>query len=635
MSYQSGYQYANVPSNEDPLSNASTTNNTNNSIDTTGYSDNGPTSSSAQQHQPQQQTQQQEGQPLNNNIPPSTSSISSNTVGTGATAQSSTYAPRAYLPTYHDYMQSHGQQSHSQGYSQQNGMGGAGGGGGYDYASNQYFGPSAAYFESLRKTRRNKIIIGIVVGFLLLSMLSHHPDNRSAGPGAATGTGAGIDVVSGGGGGGGSSSTDTSDSGGGETSGVEPGNNGNDDDTTSASSGADATGDNTADTADATNSDSAPSSTVDPSAGGMGPKLTYLLTYPMSGTTFTMEILGKLTGMAMATNYERFHPYLEKSSGNSNGLNNLRPISTDFPDLLNKIPKGQQGGGEYGYPFWTSSYPETTVPSTNILTFSHCDGFCLYPCEPSQYLHTPSSFEESCRTVTFYNQTKKNYDSYVTPRNNLNDVSLDSSNSNTIGGIIHLIRDPLSNIVSRYHEYLAVNEVEWWLQRDNKVNTNQLHDQRESFHEWCNDMDTNSTLNAFEQHQHHTYATTPKTASTHFFSFELEQKMKSIPCHSEFVKYVAWHNHVVEMIWSRGYNSIEVYFEHYASEEKRIEEAQRMAGFLGYDVKSTIMPVFAGGKLYREGYYSEDDVKALMEFIQFMSFDKTWELLKHYFVEER
>ena len=86
------------------------------------------------------------------------------------------------------------------------------------------------------------------------------------------------------------------------------------------------------------------------------------------------------------------------------------------------------------------------------------------------------------------------------------------------------------------------------------------------------------------------------------------------------------------MIWSRGYDSMEVYFEDYGMEEKKVlDEAQRMAEFLDYDVESTTLPAFSGGKWYRDGYYTEDEYKALMEFIQFMSFDKTWALLERYF----
>ena len=66
-------------------------------------------------------------------------------------------------------------------------------------------------------------------------------------------------------------------------------------------------------------------------------------------------------------------------------------------------------------------------------------------------------------------------------------------------------------------------------------------------------------------------------------------------------------------------------------EKKVLDEAQRMAEFLDYDVESTTLPAFSSGKWYRDGYYTEDEYKALMEFIQFMSFDKTWALLERYF----
>lgn len=56
-----------------------------------------------------------------------------------------------------------------------------------------------------------------------------------------------------------------------------------------------------------------------------------------------------------------------------------------------------------------------------------------------------------------------------------------------------------------------------------------------------------------------------------------------------------------------------------------------MAEFLGYDVITLNLPGFLGGKEYREGFYTDEQVKSLKEFIKSMSFGKTWQLLERYF----
>lgn len=115
------------------------------------------------------------------------------------------------------------------------------------------------------------------------------------------------------------------------------------------------------------------------------------------------------------------------------------------------------------------------------------------------------------------------------------------------------------------------------------------------------------------------------------FSVEMRLKLKNIPCHSEFIKYVSWHNNVVEMSWGRGYKSIQVYFEDYADENRKLEEAKKMANFLGYDVKHTELPKYLGGKTYKDGFYTEEEVEHLKDFIQSASSVRTWELLQRYF----
>ena len=86
------------------------------------------------------------------------------------------------------------------------------------------------------------------------------------------------------------------------------------------------------------------------------------------------------------------------------------------------------------------------------------------------------------------------------------------------------------------------------------------------------------------------------------------------------------------MSWSKGYDMIQVYFEDYVSGERSSDEARKMAEFLGYNVKSLDLPVFLGGKEYRTGYYTEEEMERIIDFIRDMSYSQTWQLLKRYFL---
>ena len=111
----------------------------------------------------------------------------------------------------------------------------------------------------------------------------------------------------------------------------------------------------------------------------------------------------------------------------------------------------------------------------------------------------------------------------------------------------------MSNVVSRFHQFVTMNPS--WLQQQPEANKNSneggnrgARNSQENFRKWCTEMDTNALLSEEEQ-------------SSPLFSHELKLKMKSIPCHSEFIKYISWHNHVVQMSWSKGYDMIQVYFD--------------------------------------------------------------------------
>jgi hypothetical protein len=581
MSYQSGagsYQYSNVSSSEDPLT---VNNNNNNGTGTVAEMPTSAPTSTQNLNQNQSQPQPTQMPPLNNN-----------------NNNPSIYSPRAYLPTYHEYMQTNTQS-----------FGGAfGGGGGSNginngnaYGNNAhggaYYNPNI-FFESQRRSRRNRIIIGCTVFFMLMILFRHPTTNEGVSVGVT------------------SPSTDAGSSASSSAS-------------SSTASSSTPTIDNASETTTKTNIENKIDSALEPNEGTVHPKsstsssstaststppkITYLLTYPMSGTTYTMEIIQKSTQMALATNVDTFRPYHEKEDDtkNNNGTN-LRPICVDYPSFMEEqmtLNENDNNNHEdnniYGYPFWTESYEHGNIPSNNVLTLSHCSGFCISPCNPSQYIQTESSFEESCREVIFFNSTKSQYQSHYINRSNIN-------------AMIHLIRDPLSNVVSRFHQYFNFHQDEW-LNYEKKIHAGKSRTSKENFRDWCVSMDNNVTISEIEQ-------------SSFLFSNEMKRKMKGIPCHSEFIKYISWHNHVVEMGWESNYRSMEVYFEDYAHVDKKDDVTKKMGEFLGYDdVKTTDLPSFLGGKEYREGYYTEEEVKALTEFIEYMSFSKTWELLKRYF----
>ena len=91
---------------------------------------------------------------------------------------------------------------------------------------------------------------------------------------------------------------------------------------------------------------------------------------------------------------------------------------------------------------------------------------------------------------------------------------------------------------------------------------------------------------------------------------EIKELMKDVPCHSEFFKYVSWHNHVVEMTWNEDYPSLAVYYEDYANEGGEQKEAERIAAHLETPVANleTTFPFVLKVRMY-SGYFTKIHLK--------------------------
>lgn len=312
-------------------------------------------------------------------------------------------------------------------------------------------------------------------------------------------------------------------------------------------------------------------------------KISYLLSYPMSGTSFTMLLMSKTTNMTLATNYAQ----------SAYATNEGQHIPVYKPD---DVDANDEHVTIEGSPFWFTTYESTARPTKNVLTLSHCGGHCMYPCVPNEYVQSAISFDEQCRTVLDHTKVdgKDKYVITVTPKKDVNNL-------------IHLIRDPFSNVVSRFHAYLHEHPEE-------------LPNNKNGFKQWCEAMDNDEEVTAIEY-------------MSSFFTMEMKELMKKIPCHSEFYKYVAWHNHVAEMVWNEGYDVLPIFYEDYADTAEQRQMAIKMAGFLEAPVVSgdENMPDFLKVRLYRDEYFTAEEIANIERFVRVVALKPTMQLLERYF----
>ena len=345
-------------------------------------------------------------------------------------------------------------------------------------------------------------------------------------------------------------------------------------------------------------------------------KIISLLTYPRSGTSFTMLLYAINTHNSLATNYA--------SNAHRDSDGHLFPV---FPNSNEEssISDYNSASGS-GSPYWEFSNSTEDRPTKFVLSLSYCHGYCAYPCTPDQYVQTLTSFEEGCRTVYGPEKSinKQEVEKESASKANANANKKASTHNSQVqaasntGGkflipkskvakLVHLIREPLSNVVSRFH------------------GTEQYTDNKDGFQEWCKTMDSDAALATLEY-------------NSLLISTEVKEMMKDVPCHSEFYKYAAWHNHVVELGWNENYDSLVVYFEDYNTPDGEREQAARLANFTNVNlVDAASVPTILTRlkvRMYDQTYYTEDERESIEKFVRTLAFPRTMQLLERYFVKK-
>jgi hypothetical protein len=336
---------------------------------------------------------------------------------------------------------------------------------------------------------------------------------------------------------------------------------------------------------------------------------------------------------------------------------------------------------------WLELVPNrsTHMPRKYILTKTHCGGFCNH-CPYQNFLETPRSFQTACRTGTkaFFpatnnNNNNSNNDSVTTtmatttmskvvstpprllpPRRR---VTYDIKNN--VKKAIHLIRNPLDNIVARFH-------LDWNRRRRliiQKTNSNSTHDLSNNdatstsmmilpnngtgFQKWCAHYD-NDNDNDNNNNNNNNTATNNKKASSswdkdktnRWVDRELQDAMNGVPCRGEFYRYIQWHNYAFEMVRDMGIPNLTVYYEDYNRDrlsrtqesilqflelEPIISNSGNNGGRRDNDKDNDGTEfIFVAGKEY-DDFYSDTQKEAVWRFIREFASRETWQGLQHYY----
>ncbi len=305
------------------------------------------------------------------------------------------------------------------------------------------------------------------------------------------------------------------------------------------------------------------------------PRLIWLMTFPNSGTSFTISMFRAYANETTASNYGDEH---------MRGLGFSVPVhhSKDYINgpFLSESKKRRMG--------------------KFILTKTHCGGYCSH-CKPDRYVLTQESFQEECLTARR---------GFTHPDGTL-EILKHQYDPKLVKKSIHMFRDPFDNIVSRFH--LAQKRIKEG--RDESLADSYPNDES-GFKRWCKEIDEKYDFEVIEILGKDTMKIL---------------KEASVPCYSEFYRYIQWHNLAFGVVKNLNIPSLTLYYENYGIDFEGMK-SQIMDFMESKEIgkKGRRKVAFRLGKSYKD-FFSEEHQNAVEKFMSLTSSKETSLALRRYF----
>ena len=154
--------------------------------------------------------------------------------------------------------------------------------------------------------------------------------------------------------------------------------------------------------------------------------MAWLMSFPNSGTSFTLRLAQWASNVTAATNYG------DECDLDPKGRN--VPLYADMSD-----------GPALKYPY------KYSLPTRYALTKTHCGGRCTH-CAPDKYVETQQTFHEQCLQGNRMEPLKE--DRNPSPQNIRNKGKSERIMEvrypeELVARAVHVIRDPFNNVVAR------------------------------------------------------------------------------------------------------------------------------------------------------------------------------------------
>lgn len=319
------------------------------------------------------------------------------------------------------------------------------------------------------------------------------------------------------------------------------------------------------------------------------PDVVWLMSFPNSGTSYTISNTERVTNYSTASNYagdwQDYVPPAAAAAASSNG----------------HIHHGHDHHQHLSYDGPFVHRPALGLPPTSLLTKTHCGGYCD-DCRPVGYVvESAKAFREACCRGEL-----------LLPNGNNRTISTEYS-PHVVRKAVHLIRSPYNNLIARLH--LAVKRRKRLGMLDNETLAQFSHS-REGYLAWCKYVDT----------KHATIL-----EKTKLISRETKALMKELPCQGDWFRYVQWHNRAIEVTQQLQIPVHYLYYEDYSSHYN--ETLHGLLDFLELLPAVNEPLAFVRGKTYLD-LYSAQEIQAASRFVRAMATPDCWNVLKRYFDDE-
>ena len=361
------------------------------------------------------------------------------------------------------------------------------------------------------------------------------------------------------------------------------------------------------------------------------PQIAWLVSFPNSGTSYTMTLVERASNLSTASNY-------------------AAEVTAPGVPALPVLPfsGSEQGTGPYWEGNVSAAVLERTLrplPTTFVLTKTHCGGRCVN-CGADEYVVNTTSFLSAClRTTT--RERRKGKKKSKGGRNLFRQVER-YMNPIHVKRIVHLIRNPLHNVVARFHL-----EHRHFVQKEPSLNVTYPRNAT-GFARWCDHIDQTydhfyrpsegDLVDANSSSNNNTIMSVDRRLVKLSDDFDHSQVL----CRGELFKYVQWHERVLAMVpvieafqsqagtKEKGLAidegpSVPVLTIHYEDYHGKFNETvEELMAFVEQNITANLRP-FRALPLYDRDHFTGRQRDAIKEYIKVIATPRVWKLLERYF----